>query len=671
MKKRVERLEPAAREGQPEELVPGAAVGEEVERGARLLEHRPEQRRRQEQHRDHDQPLAFRARPLGAREEPHEEDDGRQHQHHTREVGDAHGGHRQQARVAADADDRHRHQEQRAPHERLSCCSRAAACGEAAGTGCRPLSPRCFAAQHVLHDANRHADARRGKARVPAHALAQIAAHERRQERAEVDAHVENREAGVAPLVFGRVELADDHADVALEQPGANHDQDEPEVEGHDRRHGHREVAAGDDDAAVEHGPPLPDQPIRNPAARQRGHVRHRGVEAIDGPALRRIEGEPPGRQRRRHVEQQQGAHPVVAEPLPHLGEKEDGEPARVAEKRGVSRCRVGHRQGVLYPSPWPAQSCRSTTTARSATSPRVPSHRARRHANRPPEPRATSACRNIWRATCITTCASSIAACCCHGPCRRAPRSTRATSVWPCRSRIIPSSTASFEGVIPEGYGAGVVMLWDFGTWTPESPDIDAALKKGELKFRLEGYKLKGSWALVRTRGYGGGSKPELAADQAQGRVGRPHRHRRVRAAQREDARCRLRRHPREDTPAIWHSNPPAKGGDTGKLFQRIIATALERRETKPGGAAPAKPAPATARASDATDPGEAAPAARAPRAKAKTAKTTTAGKTGSSPATAAAAKPRAPRATTAAGKPRASRPATSAAKTRSGGAR
>ena len=33
-------------------------------------------------------------------------------------------------------------------------------------------------------------------------------------------------------------------------------------------------------------------------------------------------------------------------------------------------------------------------------------------------------------------------------------------------------------------------------------------------------------------------------------------------------------------DTPDVWHSNPPAKGGDTGKLFQRIIATALELRE-------------------------------------------------------------------------------------------
>ncbi len=65
------------------------------------------------------------------------------------------------------------------------------------------------------------------------------------------------------------------------------------------------------------------------------------------------------------------------------------------------------------------------------------------------------------------------------------------------------PLEYGSFEGVIPDGYGAGVVMVWDQGTWEPESPDIDAALAKGDLKFTLDGYKLKGSWVLVRTRGY------------------------------------------------------------------------------------------------------------------------------------------------------------------------
>jgi bifunctional non-homologous end joining protein LigD len=72
------------------------------------------------------------------------------------------------------------------------------------------------------------------------------------------------------------------------------------------------------------------------------------------------------------------------------------------------------------------------------------------------------------------------------------------------------PVDYASFEGVIPAGeYGGGTVMVWDKGTWEPEQPDVDAAIAKGDLKFTLHGKKLKGSWVLVRTRGFGGGSKP------------------------------------------------------------------------------------------------------------------------------------------------------------------
>ncbi len=81
------------------------------------------------------------------------------------------------------------------------------------------------------------------------------------------------------------------------------------------------------------------------------------------------------------------------------------------------------------------------------------------------------------------------------------------------------PIEYGTFEGVIPSGYGAGIVMLWDQGTWTPESDDVDAALKKGDLKFTLDGYKLKGSWVLVRTgRALGQRRRTKLAADQASG---------------------------------------------------------------------------------------------------------------------------------------------------------
>src|SRR5208283_341185 len=67
------------------------------------------------------------------------------------------------------------------------------------------------------------------------------------------------------------------------------------------------------------------------------------------------------------------------------------------------------------------------------------------------------------------------------------------------------PVEYADFEGEIPAGqYGAGTVMLWDKGTWQPESADVDASLQAGEIKFTLQGKKLQGSWVLVHTRGFG-----------------------------------------------------------------------------------------------------------------------------------------------------------------------
>jgi len=72
------------------------------------------------------------------------------------------------------------------------------------------------------------------------------------------------------------------------------------------------------------------------------------------------------------------------------------------------------------------------------------------------------------------------------------------------------PVEYGGFEGTIPEGqYGGGTVMVWDRGTWEPESENVDSALEAGDLKFTLRGKKLKGSWVLVRTKGRGSSSKP------------------------------------------------------------------------------------------------------------------------------------------------------------------
>lgn len=64
------------------------------------------------------------------------------------------------------------------------------------------------------------------------------------------------------------------------------------------------------------------------------------------------------------------------------------------------------------------------------------------------------------------------------------------------------PLDYGGFEGTIPKGnYGAGTVQLWDEGTWSPVSPDVDAALAAGELKVNLTGRHLRGGWVLVRLK--------------------------------------------------------------------------------------------------------------------------------------------------------------------------
>ncbi|MBI3749663.1 MAG: hypothetical protein HY262_12590, partial [Chloroflexi bacterium] len=67
------------------------------------------------------------------------------------------------------------------------------------------------------------------------------------------------------------------------------------------------------------------------------------------------------------------------------------------------------------------------------------------------------------------------------------------------------PIEYFDFEGVIPaRQYGAGDVIVWDWGTWEGEAPTLDgrAAVEAGELKFRLDGEKLKGRFTIVRTGG-------------------------------------------------------------------------------------------------------------------------------------------------------------------------
>lgn len=82
----------------------------------------------------------------------------------------------------------------------------------------------------------------------------------------------------------------------------------------------------------------------------------------------------------------------------------------------------------------------------------------------------------------------------------------TRGPSLDPAEKRLAvrtedhPMEYARFEGVIPEGYGAGTVLLWDRGDWLPHG-DPASDLEKGALSFELRGQRLKGAWSLVRMK--------------------------------------------------------------------------------------------------------------------------------------------------------------------------
>ncbi len=82
------------------------------------------------------------------------------------------------------------------------------------------------------------------------------------------------------------------------------------------------------------------------------------------------------------------------------------------------------------------------------------------------------------------------------------------------------PIEYFDFEGVIPaRQYGAGDVIVWDWGTWEPEAetPDPAAAIANGELKFRAAGQKVRGRFTIVRTSRRPG-SAPRTAFEDDEG---------------------------------------------------------------------------------------------------------------------------------------------------------
>ena len=146
------------------------------------------------------------------------------------------------------------------------------------------------------------------------------------------------------------------------------------------------------------------------------------------------------------------------------------------------------------------------------------------------------------------------------------------------------PLAYGTFEGVIPSGYGAGIVVLWDRGVWQPLVDDVDAALERGNLPFLLLGEKLAGAWTLIRSRRAGPtawllikrrdewSGSADITTEQP-GSV--------ASAGDFPQVLARERKNP-------WPHVPPVSGGETGALFRDVLAQAALLRT--PSGTKPAR---------------------------------------------------------------------------------
>ena len=317
-----------------EDFVAGETVGKERDGGTALLKQSPEDLGGEKEHQDGGHAFAV---AIGA--EGEEEDrgdlDGEERVDDDR-VGVA-GLHRDDEREGAEGDE-------------PELAPRAGAIGLGRGDGADV--GETFALKRINDEPEHHADAGGGEAPVPAvdrveapgdeHAfpvvaLREIAGDERSGEGTEVDAQVENGEAGVAAFVIGAVETADHRGDVGLEQAGAERDENEAGVEGGGGVERHREMAGGDDDSSNEDGAPGADEVIGDEAAENREQVNAHRVGAVDGGGLLGVVAESALGGGFDHKQHEQRPHAVIRKPLPEFGEKERREAAGVtAQSAGV-----------------------------------------------------------------------------------------------------------------------------------------------------------------------------------------------------------------------------------------------------------------------------------------------------------------------------------------------
>ncbi|BCH06522.1 ATP-dependent DNA ligase [Mesorhizobium sp. 131-3-5] len=174
----------------------------------------------------------------------------------------------------------------------------------------------------------------------------------------------------------------------------------------------------------------------------------------------------------------------------------------------------------------------------------------------------------------------------------------TRGPSLDPHEKRLAvhvedhPIDYAPFEGTIPKGeYGGGSVIVWDEGTWVPET-DPAKAMKKGHISFELNGHKLHGLWHLVRLKPRAGEKRDNwllIKSDDAAARPGED-----ILKERPESVKSGLTieevgegKAAKGKKPEVWHSNKPAAG--TAKAASRKLVfiepqLATLERDAPPG---------------------------------------------------------------------------------------
>jgi hypothetical protein len=186
---------------------------------------------------------------------------------------------------------------------------------------------------------------------VPAQLLTQRAEDQRGEEGADIHADIEDQIGPVAAWIGGRIEAADLRRHVGLERAAAEDQHGQRKQE--QRLERHHEMADRHQRRAEQDGAMLAEHAVGENAAEDRREIDEAVIEAVDvrrerlhaeRPEHRFIQlpertepdhalGIPGQQQIFHHVEDEQRAHPVIGEALPHLGREQEGQPTRVAEQ--------------------------------------------------------------------------------------------------------------------------------------------------------------------------------------------------------------------------------------------------------------------------------------------------------------------------------------------------